>query len=103
MTRSGTIRVGTRPQVQARFTDADGAAVDPGTLVVIVRKPDDTHDTYTHPNAAITNPEPGTWLFRFPAEITVPGTYWIYFNGGDPADVADEVKLTVRGVRVVVP
>jgi hypothetical protein len=96
-----TVHVGTRPQVQGLITNAtSGAPVNPTVLTVIVRNPDDTQDTYTSPNAAITNPETGTWLFRFPAEITVPGTYWIYFNGDDPADVADEIKLVVRGVHV---
>lgn len=103
MTRSvGPVRVGTRPQIQGLFTDHNGGPVDPTVVRVIVRKPDDTQDPYTSPNAAITNPEVGTWLFRFPAELTMPGTYWIYFNGDDPADVADEIKLVVRGVHVAV-
>lgn len=100
----GSVRVGTRPQVQALITNATtGDPSNPTALTVIVRKPDGTQDPYTTPNVAITNPETGTWLFRFPAEITVPGTYWIYFNGDDPADVADEIKLVVRGVHVDVP
>lgn len=98
------MRVGTRPQVQGRFTDADGDPVDPGTLTVIVRKPDDTQDTYAYgSNPEVTRAELGVFLFRFPNELTDPGKYYIYFNGGDPADVADEIVLTVRGVRVVVP
>jgi hypothetical protein len=92
---------GTAPVVTATITDADGAPADPTALVVTTRAPDGTQVDYTHPDAAITNPAVGTWVFTFPAPLTDAGEWAVYFAAsGGGADVARSVVFKVRSPAV---
>lgn len=96
--------VGTRPRVRLTFWDENDDLADPSTITVKVKAPGGTTTTWTSPDATITQESTGVWVFQFPAALTVAGDYWVYAVGsGGGADVASEIKFTLRGVHVPLP
>lgn len=96
-----SIMAGTAPVVTAAITNAAGAPANPTGLVVTTRSPSGTQVEYTHPNAAITNPAVGTWVFTFPAPLIVAGEWAVYFAAsGGGADTARSVTFKVRSPAV---
>lgn len=102
---SQSFTVGTRPTVVARFrsVDIDGVETlaDPTTVRVVTRNPDGVQTTYTSPNVNLVNVGTGIWQFTFPAELTDPGTWRVYFDGDGAVDVADEIEFRIRGARTL--
>ena len=93
--------VGSRPTVRMTFQDVNDDLADPSTIVVKVKNPAGTTTTWTSPDAAISQEITGVWLFTFPAALTLAGDYWFYSVGsGGGADVAAEIKFTLKGVHV---
>lgn len=96
--------VGTRPRVRLRFWDENDSLADPTSITVKVKNPGGTTTTWTTPDATIIQESTGVWTFTFPAALTQAGDYWFYAVGsGGGADVADELKFTLRGVHVPLP
>lgn len=102
MTSCGVSSVmkGTRPAVEVTFRDADGALANPTAVTVITRDPSGDQLTYATPNAAITNPSTGVWIFEFPAAVTEVGKWWVYVAGTAGVVAAAERFLTVSGAHV---
>lgn len=100
---SSDVTVGTAPTVTATFVDADGAPADPSAIEVVTLAPDDTRTVYTSPDATITNPAVGTWVFTFPAAITLHGKWWVRVAGTATIVAASEVSFRVRPSNTAAP
>jgi hypothetical protein len=68
---------GTKIQVQTAFVDANGDAVDPDTVTLVVTDPN--KETVTYSKGNLTNPVTGTYVKL--VELTQRGVWRFYFLG----------------------
>lgn len=86
-------------ELEATFTDSDGAAIDPSVVELTIELAGDTAITLTRANGDLTNPEVGTWQYRYKFED--PGGYKYTWFGDDPASDSSQKaqgRVTVRAV-----
>lgn len=95
-----SVKKGTRPSVEVTFRDVDDALANPTAVRVITRDPSGDQVTYNTPNAAITNPSTGLWVFEFPTALTEVGKWWVYVAGTAGLLASAEVSVDVSGVHV---
>lgn len=92
--------MGTAPTVTAAFTDIADVATDPATIEFRTIEPNGTETPYTFPDATITNPAVGSYVFTWPTATTDPGEHWVVVSGtGNGVTVADEVGFTVHATH----
>lgn len=104
MTRMGQLHVGTAPRITGYFTDGDGNPADPTTVTVRAIDPDGvTISTWTSPDAQITNPAVGTWIFDFPNALDDAGKYHVLMVGSGAISASNEISFTIHGTRVPWP
>lgn len=97
--------IGDRPTVTATFTDADGVAADPTTVVVKTRTPAGTETTYTSGSSAtiVDTATTGVWTFTFPAALAENGTYRVRFKGTAGLEAAGEIEVKVNSTQFASP
>lgn len=100
---TGSIFVGSAPVITATFAEDDGVPADPTAVEVVTYAPDGTRTVYTHPDATISNPSTGTWVFTFPAGITQHGIWWVKIAGTAGILAASEVSFKVRPLHTAAP
>lgn len=72
---------GDQPVVTVAFANVLGAATNPTTVKFVTRNPSGTEVEYVAPNANITNPSTGTYVFTFPTAVGVSGTWEVRARG----------------------
>jgi hypothetical protein len=88
----GAYQRGQTIKLSVAFTDSAGAAANPGTVAVVVEKPDGTETTYTTPT--VTNPSTGAFQLILTADQS--GMWSYRWTGTTGTTVAiDEDKLHV--------
>lgn len=98
-----TFDIGDRPRITATFTDIDGAAATPSTIVVRTRNPSGIETTYTSPNAAITTPAVGTVRFMWPAPLDQAGVWAVRIAGTAGLEAAAETTFRVAPSTFATP
>lgn len=76
-----------------------GKRVDPSTQVFRVKRPDNTIDIFTAPNAAIANPLIGKWVLSY--DPATDGWYTWRFEGTGTAFGAVEGAFHVKSSQIV--
>ena len=94
-----TFDIGDLPVVTCLSTDVDGTATDPTTVQVSVIAPNGElfqDSPYTTPDANITNPTTGTFVFTFPLALNDDGPWHVRFEGTAGLEAAAETTFNVR-------
>ena len=86
------INVGDRVRLKGVFANLDGAAANPTTVTVKVRKPSGTVTSYT--GGSLTNPTPGEW--RCEVDCDIAGSWAFRFEGVGALVAAEESVFDVR-------
>lgn len=95
--------VGQMPQLTFTFTNAANVLTNPTTIVVQITDPTGTQVNTTSPNAAITVPSTGVWVYTAPAALSIVGTYiWRVKATGTLTD-SDEGTFTVLATLTPTP
>lgn len=87
--------VGQMPTVTALFTNSSNTPTNPTTVTFQITDPTGAQVNTSNPNAAITNPATGTWLYIFPAALSLSGTYVWRVKGVGTLTDADEGTFVV--------
>lgn len=95
--------LGDAPVLTHSFTNTAGAAANPSTVVVKVRKPDETTVTHTTASTpAVTNPSTGTFQLILPV-LTLAGDWFYRFEGTGDLISAEEERFVVRPSAFTIP
>jgi hypothetical protein len=86
--------VGDGVEVRSAFTNLAGAATDPTTITLKVRKPDATISTYTYAAAQLTRESAGVFVKSITLDTSGVWTY--RFEGTGAVVAADEELLVVE-------
>ena len=92
-TISTSYDIGDRPTIKAEFTDDDGTATDPSTIVYKMLEPDGTITTEADTDA--TNPAVGEWRWPLPKAFDQSGTWYIRIEATGGIQTAEELTLEV--------
>ena len=108
MSRNGVVTVfeiGDQPLITATFTNAANALTNPTTVTFITVNPVGAEITTVSPNAQITNPSTGVWVYTFPGTtgIQVAGTWVWRVKGVGALIAADEGSWVVSASLVPTP
>lgn len=97
--------VGQQPLITALFTNAANVATNPTTVTFIFVDPAGAQTSTSNPNAAITNPSTGTWVYTWPGStgITTVGVWSYRIKGVGALIDADEGSFEVVGSLVNTP
>jgi len=89
---------GTTVEIILRFTDADGAAVDPATVTAYIKTPAGTVTTYTYGvDSALTKVTTGVYKLAYTLATTAAaGTYWYGARGAGTYNATNDGCFTAR-------
>jgi len=98
-------RIGQQPVITARCTNAAGALANPTTITFQTVDPAGTQTSTSNPNAAITNPSTGIWVYTWPGStgVTVAGMYGWRVKGVGTVIDADDGTFEVLATTVPTP
>ena len=86
--------------IRATFTNLAGAVTDPTTVTFRAKAPDETVTAYVYLTAAQVVKE-STGIFRFDLACSLPGTYWVRWEGTGAVAATGETAIDVRASRVI--
>lgn len=87
-------QIGEIPRITATFTDATGANVDPGALVVKIKTPAGVVTTYTFGAGAFITKD-GVGVYHIDLNLTAEGSWFYRFEGTGANQVAGEGTIFV--------
>lgn len=67
--------IGDQPTLTALFVNATNTPTNPTTVTFITKDPAGTEVSTVFPNAAITNPSTGTFVYTYPSALSLAGTH----------------------------
>lgn len=89
--------IGDAVTVSATFTDRDGAAADPSTVTLRIKKPDDTV-TVVNQGSLTNESAVGAWSYT--VTIDQAGQWWVRWEGTGTVTAAEEEMFYVRARKV---
>lgn len=97
--------VGQRPLITATFVNSSNTLTNPTTVTFIIRDPAGTETSTASPNAAISNPSTGVFVYTWPGSTgaTVVGVYGWRVKGVGALIDADEGSFEVVASLVSAP
>ena len=92
---ANTYDVGDLVRCSGAFTDADGNAQDPATVLVDVRAPSGTTTTYTYGvDAEVVKDDTGA--YHIDVDVNAAGPWWYRFYATGSGQSADETYFTAE-------
>ena len=86
--------------IRATFTNLAGAVTDPTTVTFRAKAPDGTVAAYVY-GVAVQVVKESTGIFRFDLLCSLPGTYWVRWEGTGAVAATGETAIDVRASRVI--
>lgn len=95
--------IGQMPQITALFLNATNTPTAPTAITFVTVNPLGAEVTTVAPNAAISNPSTGTYVYTYPAALSVAGTYSWRVKGTGTVTNADEGTFECQASLVITP
>lgn len=96
-------QVGQIPTVTALFTNSSNVPTNPTTVTFQITDPTGAQVNTPSPNAAITNPTTGTFIFTFTAALSIVGVWIWRVKGTGALTDADEGTFRVMQTQTPTP
>ncbi len=91
----GPYQEGTLIQITGTFTNKDGAAADPSTILVKVKDPIGAETTYTY-GVDVNVTKASTGVYNATLTPAIAGLWWYRWEGTGALIAQDEASFTVK-------